>query len=84
MIEQIKRIALSALGGAYVLSPVDLIPDIIPVLGQMDDLAVILLMIYLWVSWMRTDQSAPSGQAGTAPGPKPQGDGPVIDIKPVE
>jgi uncharacterized membrane protein YkvA (DUF1232 family) len=36
------RSALVA-GGAYVISPIDLIPGFIPVLGQLDDLLVALL-----------------------------------------
>lgn len=32
-------------GGAYVVSPIDLVPGIIPVLGQIDDLVVIMLAI---------------------------------------
>jgi uncharacterized membrane protein YkvA (DUF1232 family) len=35
--------ALLGLGIAYVASPVDLIPGVIPVLGQLDDLAALLL-----------------------------------------
>ena len=33
------------LGGSYVVSPIDLIPGIIPVLGQIDDLIVIMAAI---------------------------------------
>jgi uncharacterized membrane protein YkvA (DUF1232 family) len=37
--------ATLVVGGAYVVSPIDLIPGIIPVLGQIDDLVVIMLAI---------------------------------------
>lgn len=32
---------------AYLLSPIDLIPDFIPVLGYLDDLVIVPLMIWL-------------------------------------
>lgn len=37
------------LGGAvaYFVSPIDLIPDVIPVLGQLDDLLIVPGLIYL-------------------------------------
>jgi uncharacterized membrane protein YkvA (DUF1232 family) len=31
---------------AYVLSPIDLIPDIIPGLGQMDDILIVVLVLH--------------------------------------
>lgn len=34
---------------AYVILPVDLIPDVIPILGQADDLTVVLLVLDLFV-----------------------------------
>jgi uncharacterized membrane protein YkvA (DUF1232 family) len=37
--------ALLALGGAYTISPIDLVPGIIPVAGQLDDLFVLLISL---------------------------------------
>jgi uncharacterized membrane protein YkvA (DUF1232 family) len=37
--------ALLVLGGAYTISPVDLIPGIIPIAGQVDDVLVLLLTL---------------------------------------
>lgn len=37
--------AAIAVGGAYAISPIDLIPGIIPVAGQLDDMVVVLLAL---------------------------------------
>jgi uncharacterized membrane protein YkvA (DUF1232 family) len=39
--------ALLAGMGAYLASPIDLIPDFVPVLGYLDDLVVVLLALSL-------------------------------------
>ena len=41
--------ALAAAGAAYSISPLDPIPGFIPVLGQLDDLAVVLLGLDLFI-----------------------------------
>lgn len=37
--------AVLAVGGAYLVSPIDLVPGVIPVAGQLDDLYVLLMAI---------------------------------------
>ncbi|KAA3439341.1 YkvA family protein [Rufibacter hautae] len=47
--------AMGALTVAYALSPIDLIPDFIPVLGYLDDLLLLPLGIWLTVKLLPTD-----------------------------
>jgi uncharacterized membrane protein YkvA (DUF1232 family) len=46
--ERTPRAARVLLGAAvaYALSPIDLVPDFIPVVGHLDDLVVVPLMVY--------------------------------------
>ena len=37
--------ALPVLAGLYVVSPFDFVPDVLPVIGQLDDLGVILIAL---------------------------------------
>ena len=56
--------ALAALTVAYALSPVDLIPDFVPVLGYLDDLLLLPLLVALTVKcippavWARSRERA--------------------------
>jgi len=61
---------VAAAVAAYALSPIDLIPDFIPVLGCLDDLIIVPLGILLVVKMIPTDLMAEfraqSRQAGRA------------------
>jgi len=37
---------------AYLIDPVDLIPDVIPVLGYLDDLVIVPLLLHLAFRWL--------------------------------
>lgn len=59
------RVLVSALGGIiYIVSPIDIIPDIIPVVGWLDDAAVFMLVLETGLSlelnkyrkWKRLNQ----------------------------
>jgi uncharacterized membrane protein YkvA (DUF1232 family) len=41
--------AILAAAVAYVVSPLDLVPDMIPIIGQADDLTVVLLVLDLFI-----------------------------------
>ncbi|ASS97907.1 MULTISPECIES: YkvA family protein [Geobacillus] len=43
---------------AYAFSPIDLIPDFVPVLGYIDDLLLLPLGIYISLKWLPKDVAA--------------------------
>jgi uncharacterized membrane protein YkvA (DUF1232 family) len=60
---------LLAAGLAYVVVPIDLIPDAIPILGQADDLTVLLLVLDLFIANAPPDvraEHSERAQNGTA------------------
>jgi uncharacterized membrane protein YkvA (DUF1232 family) len=72
--------ALAAAVAAYALSPIDLIPDFIPVLGYLDDLLIVPLGIVLVVWLIPTDLMAEfREQAGTISG-RPRSVGGAVAI----
>ncbi len=69
------RALATVAAGLYAVSPIDFIPDFIPVLGQLDDLTVIVLLILYWMALFKN----PSAQLNKRPSSDQ-----VIDIKPVD
>ena len=62
-----QKVALTALGAAYVLSPLDMLPDILFPIGFGDDVAVILLLVRVWRS--PTLPKLDGGEPALAPAP---------------
>src|SRR5262245_61349889 len=50
------RRAVVLAGAAYLISPVDLVPGLIPVLGQLDDLLVVLLALRVALAGLSTER----------------------------
>ncbi len=55
MLSRARRAAVIAAAG-YVISPVDLVPGVIPVLGQLDDIAVALIALRLALDGLHPDR----------------------------
>ena len=56
----------------YVISPVDLVPDVLPVIGVIDDLVLVPLAIRWLLDRLPPDIAAAAGSRG-APKPRPAG-----------
>ncbi len=50
-----SRKALLGIAGAYILAPIDLIPDMIPVIGALDDVAVMVIAIDVFLDGLPPD-----------------------------
>lgn len=65
----VKAMALAVVG--YALSPLDLIPDFIPVVGYLDDLILLPLAILLTVKLVPAEMMAEHRATALAPGKLP-------------
>jgi uncharacterized membrane protein YkvA (DUF1232 family) len=50
--------ALPVLGVAYVISPLDFVPDVIPILGQLDDIGILTLAVEAFLKLTPSDAVA--------------------------
>lgn len=66
---------------AYLISPVDLLPEVFPVVGMVDDAALVMLLLtelsQIALDWTRSRRSSPK-----AAGPADSAD-PVVDVDPL-
>ena len=51
-------VAIAVLAGVYLLSPLDVLPDPIPLLGQIDDLLVLLTAAVQMIRQLRAGSAA--------------------------
>jgi uncharacterized membrane protein YkvA (DUF1232 family) len=72
--------ALAMAVAAYALSPIDLIPDFIPVVGYLDDLIILPLGIWLVVSLIPGEVMAECRAKADAAGRRPVSRGGLIAI----
>jgi len=59
----LNKLLMPGLGLAYLLFPIDLLPDIFPGLGQLDDLAIILILMQLFIQFSPKEIVADHRQA---------------------
>jgi uncharacterized membrane protein YkvA (DUF1232 family) len=74
----VKLLALAVAG--YALSPIDLIPDFIPVLGYLDDLIIVPLGIWLVIALIPEDVMREYRAMASAAAPRPVGKAAAIII----
>ena len=73
---------------AYVIMPIDLLPDFIPVLGQLDEVAIALLLVRLFIALAPPEVvaeyrgEAPASTAGAGAGASSQTKGSGATPKP--
>jgi uncharacterized membrane protein YkvA (DUF1232 family) len=72
--------ALAFIVAAYALSPIDLIPDFIPVIGYLDDIILVPLGILLVVRMIPPDVIAEHRQTAAAMDDRPTSRGAAIAI----
>jgi uncharacterized membrane protein YkvA (DUF1232 family) len=88
-VPSLLKLVVPGVMGAYLLMPIDLLPDLVPILGQLDDLAVLALAVKLFIELSPQEvvqelryglaqrgKTAPPGATGE---PRKAGAGEVVD-----
>ncbi len=81
-VSPLVRYGIPIIGLVYLLSPVDVVPDVLLGLGQLDDAAVLLLLTQLMIMLAPqevVDRYRPAGVHAARQGKSPQQDDEVID-----
>lgn len=68
---------IPVLAAAYVLSPLDFLPDVIPLAGQLDDVAILLIGLRVFTQLAARYGAGQPSQAAGAAAPPPSAPPPV-------
>lgn len=71
-VSMLLKVAVPVIGLLYFIMPIDLLPDFIPVIGQLDEVAIALLLIRMFVALAPTDIVAEYRHQATGAGTGPQ------------
>lgn len=75
-VSTLLKLLVPAAALAYFVLPIDLLPDFIPIVGQLDEVAIILLLVRLFIALAPPEvvaeyQGEMAGAAADAPGGAP-------------
>ncbi len=79
-VPRLNKLVIPGLMGAYLLLPTDLLPDFLPVLGQLDDLALLALAIKLFIDLSPADIVRQHRDGMTPRGPSKPGEDATKDV----
>jgi len=89
-VPSLLKLVVPGIMGAYLLMPIDFVPDLIPILGQLDDLAVLALAVKLFIELAPQDvvrelrgglTQASAYSAPTENGPQKKKPDDVVDVE---
>lgn len=79
-VPSLLKFVIPGVMGAYLLMPVDLLPDFVPVLGQLDDLAVLVLAMRMFIQLSPQPVVEELRRALMTGSPSPKASGPEGEV----